>query len=53
MNMEGPRQKVEAVVDDSKLRAERKRRMQEKIAENVGMTVEQYCEYYGLKEIPV
>ena len=52
-NMVAIKTKVDSRGDQARRALEEKRKAQEKIAANVGLTVQEFCEYYGLKEIPV
>jgi len=53
MNMNGPKVQVDNRGQQMRRELEAKRAAQERIAANVGLTVDEYCEYYGLKEIPL
>jgi hypothetical protein len=52
-NMEAVHKKVMPKVYDHAAAEERKRELQRLKAAAVEMTVEEYCEYYNIKEIPV
>jgi len=52
-NMEEIKTKVDNRGDQMRRALDEKRKAQEKVAANVGLTVQEFCEYYGVKEIPV
>lgn len=53
MNMSGPKKRVDTRAEMARRAIEAKKEAQERVAANVGLTVEEYCDYYGLKEIVV
>ena len=51
MNMSGPKKRVDTRAEMARRAIEAKKEAQERVAANVGLTVEEYCDYYGLKEV--